>query len=417
MARFLISLTFILFFVFPAFAGDYQWISSFGHFGKNPGELNGPFDVAVDAAGDLYITDANNHRVQKWSSEGKPLLIWGKEGKGPGEFQKPTGIAIAPEGSVYVSDYFLDRVQKFTPDGKFLLKWGKNGKKDGELDSPSGVAVDSRGNVYVVDTYNHRVQKFSSDGRFILKWGEREKVNNVRSVLNFLWDEELEGRFYYPAKIAVSPNDEIYVSDSYNNRVQVFTSGGGFIRKWGGLGIWGGRFRVASGIVFDPAGNVLVADFYNHRVQKFNSAGRYLDQFGSRGDKEGQFNGPVGLAVDTKGYVYVADFHHFLIQKFQNAKVENQSYGKYLLNQNNSYNATGKNQKMGNLVFTRRKHTGMISFIHVKWIKQNKGVIKGSNLRLYYTCNRLRIFSYLQPISTPFSISFFILSMALLTVV
>ncbi|MBI1823722.1 MAG: 6-bladed beta-propeller [Nitrospirae bacterium] len=241
----------------------------------------------------------------------------GKEGKEPGEFEKPTGMAISPDGSIYVSDYFLDRVEKFSPDGKFLLQWGKSGKEKGAFDSPGGVALDSKGDVYVADTYNHRVQKFNAEGQFISEWGEKKKANNVRSALNFFWDEDMEMKFYYPAKIAVSPKDEIYVADSYNNRVQVFTSDGKFLRKWGGLGIWGGRFRVASGIAFDPEGNVLVGDFYNNRVQKFDSAtGHFLGSFGSSGEKKDQFNGPTGIAVDADGTIYVSDFHHSRIQKF-----------------------------------------------------------------------------------------------------
>lgn len=158
---------------------------------------------------------------------------------------------------------------------------------------------------------------FSSDGRFILQWGKKEKVNNIRSALNFLWDDGLEGKFYYPAKIAISPKHEIYVADSYNNRIQVFSSDGHFLRKWGGMGLWRGRFRVVSDIAFDPEGNVLVADFYNHCVQRFDPKGHYLNQFGSKGEKEGEFNGPTGLAVDAIGSIYVADFHNARIQKFR----------------------------------------------------------------------------------------------------
>ncbi|HLF85805.1 MAG TPA: hypothetical protein VI584_01860, partial [Nitrospiria bacterium] len=89
----------ILFFLLASplvFAASFQWIASFGHPGKEPGEINVPYDVAIGDYRNLYISDSNNHRVQKWDQDGRPLLIFGKEGDGEGEFEKPTGIAIAP---------------------------------------------------------------------------------------------------------------------------------------------------------------------------------------------------------------------------------------------------------------------------------------------------------------------------------
>lgn len=231
-------------------------------------------------------------------------------------FEKPAGITVSADGFAYVSDYDNDHILKFTSDGQFIKQWGRSGENEGELDSPSGLAVDAAGNVYVTDLYNHRIQKFSSDGTFLSSWGKKGKVNNTRSALNFLIGEGKENLFYYPAKIAVHPDGEVYVSDSYNNRVQVFNAEGKYLRKWGGMGFWGGRFRVASDIAFGPKGQVYVADFYNNRVQVFNTAGKYLNQWGDAGKQTGQFDGPTGLAVDQQGDIYVVDWANRRIQKF-----------------------------------------------------------------------------------------------------
>lgn len=204
--------------------------------GTKPGEFSQPFGVAVDAEGFVYVTDAGNHRVQKFNRDGSFMLQWGKKGNGSGEFIKPTGIAIGPDGTVYVSDYFADTIQRFTQEGQFLGRWGRSDGELGAFDSPSGVAVDQEGMVYVVDEYHFRIQAFTEDGKFVTTWGKKGKVHVVRSVLNRLIPEDREGEFYYPAHVAVGPDRSIYVADSYNNRVQVFTPEGRFLRKWGGLG-------------------------------------------------------------------------------------------------------------------------------------------------------------------------------------
>ena len=96
--------------------------------------------------------------------------------KQPWYLQNPSGLAINSEGSVYVVDTNNHRIQKFTSEGTFITKWGSNGSGDGEFSFPLGIAVDAEGNVYVSDTTdpptrNNRIQKFSSDGTFIKKWG------------------------------------------------------------------------------------------------------------------------------------------------------------------------------------------------------------------------------------------------------
>ncbi|VAX31275.1 hypothetical protein MNBD_NITROSPIRAE01-443 [hydrothermal vent metagenome] len=292
-----------------------RFLMSWGEKESDWGRLKEPFDAAVGPKGFLYVTDARLQKVFKFDGDGRVITEWGDAKR----FEKPTGITVSADGFVYVSDYDNDHILKFTSEGKFLKQWGRSGIGEGEFDSPSGLAVDDSGNIYVTDLYNHRVQKFSSDGRFLLSWGQEGKVNNVRSALNFLFGEGKENLFYYPAKIAVSTKGEVFVSDSYNNRVQVFDQNGQFLHKWGGMGFWGGRFRVASDIAFGPKGQVYVADFYNNRVQVFDPAGKYIKQWGEKGSAEGQFDGPTGLAVDQKGDIYVVDWANHRIQKFSGA--------------------------------------------------------------------------------------------------
>ena len=160
----------------------------------------------MDIAGNLYVADSFNHRVEKFTSAGVFLGRWGSEGSGDGEFNLPTDIAVDGGGSVYVADGG-NYLQKFDANGTFLSRWGEHGAGDGQFNAPCGIAVDDSGNVYVADTYNHRVQKFDSNGTFLAKWGEYGSGN---------------GQFDAPHGIAVDRVGNVYVADYYNHRVQKF---------------------------------------------------------------------------------------------------------------------------------------------------------------------------------------------------
>ena len=91
------------------------------------------------------------------------LLKFGTFGIGDGQFDAPAGVAMDPAGNVYVADEYNNRIQKFGGSGIFLTKWGTQGSGDGQFSFPIGVGVDSTGNVYVADYSNHRIQKFGGE--------------------------------------------------------------------------------------------------------------------------------------------------------------------------------------------------------------------------------------------------------------
>jgi len=141
-----------------------KFVTQWGGHGSELGQFLRPQKMKFDRAGLLWVTDACNHRIQVFdvsATEQKLVKTWGQYGHGDGELAYPYDLHLdETAGCIYLCEFGNHRVQKFTLDGKWLGGWGRNGRKPGELDQPWGITRDSLGRMYVIDTYNHRVQRF-----------------------------------------------------------------------------------------------------------------------------------------------------------------------------------------------------------------------------------------------------------------
>lgn len=129
--------------------------------------------IAVDSNGNVFVVDRFNNRVQKFTNNGRFVAKWGtnggtggpdyiiNSGSGDGDFFLPIGITVDPAGNVYVTDSSNNRVQKFSNNGTFITKFGRFSGMAGNFFSPQGIAVDAGGKVYVTDGLLHRVQIFA----------------------------------------------------------------------------------------------------------------------------------------------------------------------------------------------------------------------------------------------------------------
>jgi DNA-binding beta-propeller fold protein YncE len=150
------------------FSPDGVFISSIATTGRGIGRPGEPNGITIDPAGNIYVAEARNHRVLKLAPDGRVVAEW--KGPPPG-FYGPRRIAIGPDDSIYVVDQGRTRIVKFNPDGQVLTTWGTAGSGNGQFNDHTSVAVDGiTGKVYVADPRNRRIQVFDSNGRFLTKW-------------------------------------------------------------------------------------------------------------------------------------------------------------------------------------------------------------------------------------------------------
>lgn len=223
-------------------------------------------------------------------------IVYGRAADGSPVVTDPKNLTYGPDGKLYVVEGRTSRVIVFNADGTISSSWGSRGPGDGQFQEPWGVAVAANGDVYVADTWNHRIQHFDASGRFLGKWG---RMGDAKGSV----DAE-EGLFWGPRAVAISPDGELYVSDTGNKRIQVFGLDGTFHRMFGGEGSAPGQFREPVGLALDAQNHVWVADAWNHRVQELDARGQPLAAFAVPSGWESQSvtNKPY-LAVDRQGRV------------------------------------------------------------------------------------------------------------------
>jgi len=302
--------------------------------------FNWPQGIAIDAAGNLYVTDTNNHTIRKVTSAGIVTTVAGLPGqvgsaddtRTAARFNRPEGIASDAAGNLTVADTYNHTIRRITVSGVVTTLAGLTGQPgsgDGtgaaaRFRWPQGVAVDTAGNVDVVDTSNHTIRRITSAGVVSTIAGSPGNAGIADGAA-------AAARFNAPAGIGIDPSGTRYIADSENFAIRKMSAVGTTVTLAGSPGLSGStdgtggdaRFYLPRGAATDAAGNAYVADTVNHTIRRISPSGvvtTYAGAPGQPGSADGvgpsaRFNRPWAVAADAAGTLYVADSGNSTIRR------------------------------------------------------------------------------------------------------
>ncbi len=267
--------------------------------------LTRPVGVAVGSDGRVYVADYGSHSIKVFTPAGDYLFKFSaiKDGANTA-LRNPVHVALDAQDHVWVTDRRLQTVYVFDSEGAFLRKVTPDGAADYPW-SPLALTIDVNGDLYVTDVASvdtHRVLVLDKAGKIVRTFGTGGHATSGKSD---------PGMFSYPNGIVVSGSPdgsrEVFVADSNNRRVQVFSADGKFKR----FIITQGTPR---GLAIDASRHLFVVDVLSHQIDIFSTAGQKLASFGGNGFGIGQFQYPEDVAIDAQGRIYVSDRENNQVQ-------------------------------------------------------------------------------------------------------
>jgi sugar lactone lactonase YvrE len=294
-----------------------------------------PQSVAADGSGSLYIADARNSTIRKLTQDGSVTVLAGSPGvfgsaDGIGTnalFASPQALALDGAGNIFVSDTANHTIRKITSAGTVTTVAGAAGipgnadgfGTDAHFYAPTGIGLDNANNIYVADTWNHTIRKITPGGLVTTLAGWAGYFGSADGATN-------NARFNCPVGLCVHSSGTIFVTDFNNHTIRQVTAAGVVTTIAGWPGMWGSAegqnnsalFFGPSGISVDAGGTLYVTDSGNNTVRRIlpsgtnwlvSTSGGTAGVSGS-GDGLGpaaQFYNPSGITVNSAGYLFIAD--------------------------------------------------------------------------------------------------------------
>ena len=260
-----------------------------------------PYGLTVDSKGKLYVADGKVGAVFIFNTENKDLQMI-KHGANA-RFGDIIGLTTDDSDRLFVSDTKLHRIMVFTKEHKI-----EGAISQGGLVDPAGMVVDNENRfLYVADAGRDQVMVYDADNLNLLRTiGTAGKAHSLTE----------EGQFAAPTNVALDQDNNLYVSDMFNNRIEVFDADGNFIRAWGKAGDRPGYFSRPKGIAIDSDGHVWVADAVQDILQCYTPDGHLLMWLGGHGLFPGQFRTVEGLYIDKNNRIFTSEQYPGRVQMF-----------------------------------------------------------------------------------------------------
>lgn len=261
----------------------------------NQDGMMAPRGVAVSPiTGWLYVADANHRCLQVFDAKGERLFTFGQDAG----LEEPGDLVVDSQGNVYVLDPPADSVVRFTADGQFVTRF----RETLRLFHPRGIGIDRFDHLYIADTGGSRVVVVSTTGQVLALWGKPGQG---------------PGEFNQPTDVDVGQGGQVYVADTFNQRVQWLDADGAYLGEWP---ILPANTYDSPHLAVSPANVLYLTSPEEHQVFAYDMAGHLLGQLGGRGSDPGQFLKPVAVAVDAQGRLYVADPLQGRVQGFRSGE-------------------------------------------------------------------------------------------------
>ena len=261
-----------------------------------------PYGIAVDSRGRAIVTDPGANGIHIFDFENHKYKFLERRDKGRESMRTPQCVAVDAQDNIYVSDSEAGKIFVFAPGGKFKRAIGSLKGGEGYFKRPTGIAVDSAANrIYLTDTLRDKVFVLDMDGAVLETIGKRGNG---------------PVEFNLPTEVLVRDQD-LFVVDAMNFRVQFLNRSGGFETEVGRIGDSSGSMFRPKGIAVDSEAHLYVVDGLWGVVQVFDRQGRLLYYFGAHGKGLGEFQLPAGLFIDHEDRLFVVDSYNRRVQVFR----------------------------------------------------------------------------------------------------
>jgi len=299
-------------------------------------QLKGPYDVDVDAAGNIYIAEWYNSRIRKIDAgTGIIRTIAGSGGHffdgddGPAtsaNLDSPEGVVVDDAGNIYISDSLNNRVRKITPSGTITTIAGTGApgyNGDGPataktLNGPGGIVLDGSRNLYIADKSSHRIRKLNLDTGLL--------TTIAGSGIGSYGGDggpAKAAQLYNPSQLAIDKSGSLYIADTYNHRIRKITLAG-IITTVAGTGVAGfngdggtataAQLNNPTSVAVDGAGNMYIGDGFNRRIRQVSANTGTIRTIAGNGaagcgTSNSSLDFPLAMAVNATGdHIYIADF-------------------------------------------------------------------------------------------------------------